>query len=152
MHSAHATVRIIETVSSRNASASCAARSAPSSGMRRVFTDPGMGGLAKMQMMASGMKICFLSSKTAALHWLWARGFLRKIPQQGFLVKPVHCFMLLWESAPISSRKALRAIRPSHHTSTTIAASPPQSKRRPAIPELGRPRRRSEISFITEPR
>src|SRR3954447_7190063 len=60
MHSAQGTVRTIATVSSRNASANSAARSGPSSGMRLCFADPGTGGLAKMQTMASGIRTCFL--------------------------------------------------------------------------------------------
>src|SRR6476646_9741436 len=67
MHSAHGTVRTMATVSARNASASSAARSAPSSGMRRVFTDPAIGGLAKMQTMASGTRI----PVDQDYGWLW---------------------------------------------------------------------------------
>src|SRR5579864_1074017 len=67
MHSAHGTVRTMATVSSRNASASSAARSGPSSGMSRVFTDPGIGGLAKMQTMASGMRSVSCRDKIMAL-------------------------------------------------------------------------------------
>src|ERR1051325_5444198 len=56
MHSAQESVRTIATVSSRNASASSAARSAPSSGTSCVVTAAAIGGSAKMQTMASGIR------------------------------------------------------------------------------------------------
>src|SRR5260221_6664429 len=57
MHSAQLNLRTMATVSSRNASASSAARSAPSSGTRRVLTEPGSGNLAKMEIMASCINV-----------------------------------------------------------------------------------------------
>src|SRR6266481_1403715 len=94
MHSAQPSWRTIETVSSRSASASWAARSGPSSGMSRVFTAPGAGGLTKMQTIASRFReasvITGRYAQSGALFWHgWAvfrphfflQGFFGDAPQ-----------------------------------------------------------------------